>query len=528
MTLLSFKYFSKDFNAGLSVFLVALPLCLGIALASGAPLLAGILAGIVGGIIVTLFSGSEVSVSGPAAGLTLIVFDKIEELGSFQNFLTAVVLAGVLQLFLGWLKAGRLSSFVPYSVLNGMLVAIGLVIVLKQIPHAFGWDADFEGDFEFLQTDHRNTFSEITEALRQINIGAMMISVTCLLMIGLWEQKILKKLTLFSAVPVGLAVVIVGVLMNQAFLYFSPHLYLGESDAHMVRVPVIRSLEDLTGAFNFPNVAVLTNYKTYVAAFTLAVVASIESLLNLEAADKLDPQKRVSSANQELKAQGIGNIFSGLMGGLPVTSVIVRTSANIYSGGQTRLSSFIHGVLLLVAVAIIPDLLNHIPLACLAALLISVGYKLAKYQIFKKMYKSGQDQFIPFMVTILAVILTDLLMGIGIGLVVGIGFVIYSNSHSVISTTRDDKTVLIVFKKDVSFLNKARLTEILDSLQKGDKVFIDGTRAQFIDYDIYTVLEYFQQSASHRGLEVKLKGIVRRKVNYHKSNESLTKTFAGQ
>lgn len=508
---MSTQHFSKDFSAGLSVFLVALPLCLGIALASGAPLFAGLLAGIVGGIVVTIFSGSEVSVSGPAAGLTIIVFDNIQGLGGFPNFLVAVVLAGALQFLLGMLKAGRLSSFVPSSVIRGMLVAIGLVIILKQIPHAFGWDADFEGEFEFTQSDHQNTFTEILEALTHLSVGATLITAFCLILILFWENQSKKGKQLFTLVPSGLGVVIAGVLLNQAFRLWIPDFYLGESNEHMVRIPQIRDWADVKSAFNFPALSALSNPQVYVAAFTLAIVAGIESLLSLEAADKLDPKRRVSSANRELKAQGIGNMVSGLIGGLPITSVVVRTSVNIYSGSQTRLSSFIHGLFLLLAVAAIPGLLNHIPLACLAALLLSVGYKLAKWEIFKKMYQEGPDQFIPFIITVVAIIFTDLLIGIAIGLIVGMLYVIYTNNRSAISVTRDKENVLVLFKKDVSFLNKGHLKEVLDGLHKNDMVFIDGTRAQFIDHDIFTLIQEFKENAFYRGIQVEFKGISRRK-----------------
>jgi MFS superfamily sulfate permease-like transporter len=322
-----------------------------------------------------------------------------------------------------------------------------------------------------------------------------------------------------------LGIVTLGVLLNQAFRVWIPDWYLGESNDHMVRVPMIRNLEDAKSAFNFPSLQALSNPKVYIAALTLAIVASIESLLSLEAAEKLDPKRRISSSDQELKAQGIGNMLSGLIGGLPVTSVVVRTSVNINSGGQTRLSSFIHGLLLLLAVAAIPSILNHIPLACLAALLLSVGYKLAKVSIFRKMFKEGQDQFVPFLITILAIIFTDLLIGIGIGLIVGIGYVVYTNNRSAMSYVREKETVLIIFKKDVSFLNKARLIETLDSLKKGDYVFIDGVRAQFIDHDIYSALEDFKLNAHFRNITVEFKGITRRKVSYRKSDAIVQKTL---
>lgn len=525
---MNFKYFNKDFSAGFSVFLVALPLCLGIALASGVPLFSGLLAGIVGGIVVSLLSGSEIAITGPAAGLVIIIIDAIQGLGSYSNFLTAVVLAGVIQFFLGWFKAGRLSGFVPSSVISGMLVAIGIVIVLKQIPHALGWDADYEGEFEFMQADHRNTFTEIIEAALHPNFGAIIISVICLLVIVWWERQAEKKRRFFKTFPAALVVVVLGVLINQAFRWLFPSLYLGESSDHMVRVPMIRDMEDVKAAFNFPSLEAFSNPKVYLTAFTLAIVASIESLFGLEAADKLDKQRRISSPNQELKAQGIGNVIAGLIGALPLTVVIVRTSVSVYSGSRTRLAAFIHGILILVAVVVFPNVLNHIPLACLAALLMLVGYKLARIDVFRKMYLEGPDQFVPFVVTIVAIILTDLLIGVLIGLVVGIGYVMYTNSQSAMSVMRDKETILIWFKKDISFLNKARLKEILASLKPGDYVFIDGLRAHFIDHDIYTTLKDFKKDAPFRGIQVEFKGITRRKITKRKSNAIVQKTFISE
>lgn len=525
---MNFKYLNKDFSAGFSVFLVALPLCLGIALASGAPLFSGLLAGVVGGLVVSLLSGSEIAISGPAAGLIVIVFDAIQGLGNYSNFLTALVLAGIIQFLFGWFKAGRLGGFVPSSVISGMLVAIGIVIFLKQIPHALGWDANYEGEFEFTQTDHRNTFTEIIEAALHPNFGAIIIWALCLMLIIWWENQAEKERKLFKTIPAALVVVVLGVLINQLFRWFLPSLYLGESNDHMVRVPMIRDLEDVKAAFNFPAFDALSNPRVYLTAFTLAIVASIESLFGLEAADKLDKQRRVSSPNQELKAQGIGNFISGLIGGIPLTVVILRTSVNVYSDSQTRLSAFIHGMLVLLAVVIFPNTLNHIPLACLAALLMLVGYKLARVEVFRKMYLEGQDQFVPFIVTIVAIVLTDLLIGMLIGLAVGIIYVMYTNNQSAMSVTRDKETILIWFKKDVSFLNKARLKEILASLQAGDYVFIDGLRAHFIDHDIYTTLKDFKKDAPARGIQVEFKGITRRKITKRKSNASLQKTLISE
>jgi len=524
---MTLKYLNKDFSAGVAVFLVTLPLCLGIALASGAPLFSGLLASIVGGIVVTLFSGSEISISGPAAGLTVIVFDSIQRLGSYPNFLMAVVLAGVIQFLLGWLKAGRLSSFVPSSVISGMLVAIGIVIILKQIPHALGWDADYEGEFEFAQADQRNTFSEIIEALNHPNAGAILISVLCLGLIAGWDYSAKKGIKFFKTIPGGVVVVLAGVIINQLLALWFPAMSLKEA-SHLVRVPLIRDWTDAKAAFNFPAFEILVNPQVYISALTLAIVGSIESLFSLEAADKLDTRRRISSPNQELKAQGIGNVVSGLIGGLPLTLVAIRTSVNVYSGAQTRLSSFIHGLLMLLAVFSIPQLLNYIPLACLAALLISVGYKLAKVEVFKKMYREGPDQFIPFIITVLAIVFTDLLIGLAIGLIVGMIYIVYTNNLSAISVGRDKETVLIWFKKDVSFLNKAHLKEVLAALKPGDYVFVDGLRAQFIDHDIFTTLEEFEADAPLRGIQVEFKGITRRKITKQKSNAVIQKTIISE
>ena len=503
---MTLKYFNKDFSAGLSVFLVTLPLCLGIALASGAPLFSGLLAGIVGGIVVTLFSGSEVSVSGPAAGLTIIVLDSIEVLGSFSHFLTAVVLAGAFQYVLGWLKAGRLSSFVPSSVINGMLVAIGIVIILKQIPHALGWDADVEGEFDFLQLNHHNTFSEILEALSHPHPGAIAISITCLAVMITWEYFSKKDFRFFKVFPIGLLVVLTGVLMNQVFKLWIPGFYLEES-THLVKVPLILSLEDASSAFHFPVWEALANPKVYLAAFTLMLVASIESLLSLEVADKLDPQRRVSSPSQELKAQGIGNMVSGLIGGLPLTLVTLRTSVNIYSGSKTRLSAFIQGVLMLIAVITIPQLLNFIPLACLASLLLLIGYKLVTSQKLPEINRKSLPQFLPFSVTIAGIIFSDLLLGIVLGLLAGIISIIVTNNRSAISMARDQQNILVLFIKDVTFMNKPYLKSLLDSFEKGDSVYIDGTRAEFIDHDIFQLLDSFKKDAPYRGIQVEFKGI---------------------
>ncbi|MGA0558000.1 SulP family inorganic anion transporter [Larkinella sp. VNQ87] len=501
--------FRSDLPAGLSVFLVALPLCLGIALASGAPLFAGLVAGMIGGIIVGFLSGSEVSVSGPAAGLAVIVADSINNLGAFEVFLTAVVLAGIIQFILGLLKAGKFSGYFPDSVIRGLLVAIGLVIILKQIPHALGRDNDFEGEFAFQQlADGENTISEIYRAIETASTGAVIISLTSFLLLYFWEKAAKKGVSFFRNFPGALAVVVLGIGLNELFRVVKPDWYLGTSaHQHMVQIPAIEPGESIFSIFFFPDFSALSNPKVYVTAITIAIVASLETLLNLEAADKLDTEKRVSSPDQEMVAQGIGNTISGLIGGLPLTSVIVRTSANVYSGSKTRVSAITHGIFLMLAVFLGAPLLNLIPLSCLAALLIMVGYKLANPQVFKKTYQEGVYQFIPFVVTVLGIVFTDLLIGIGIGLVVGILFVLFTNFQTAFRVVRDGNKVLIKIQKDLYFLIKPQLKQTLRELQPGDQVLVDGTHASFIDHDIYNILLDFKETAHTQNIKYELKNI---------------------
>ncbi|MCY7350421.1 MAG: SulP family inorganic anion transporter [Cytophagaceae bacterium] len=502
----------NDLKSGISVFLVALPLCLGIALASGAPLFSGLVAGIVAGLVISILSGSEISVSGPAAGLAVIVGQAIITLGSFNIFLVAVVLAGLIQIGLGWLRAGQLGSYFPESVIRGMLVAIGLVIILKQIPHALGDDQDYGGEFEFFQADNENTFTEIIRAVANFSPGALVISGLAILLLIFWEKLSVRGWRFFKTFPSGLAVVLLGVGLNELFRVFlpdAPGWYLGGSPIHMVSIPRLNNLGEIGKVLEFPVFSALSNPQVYVTALTIAVVASLESLLSLEASEAIDPERRIASPNRELIAQGIGNTISGLIGGLPITSVVVRTSANVYAGARTRMSAFVHGVLLLSAVLILPRFLNLIPLSCLAALLITVGYKLAKPRVFKKTFGEGWTQFIPFIVTVLAVIFKDLLVGIAVGTVVGLGFVIFTNFVSVLTVVRDQNRVLIRFNKDVSFLNKAHLKQELLNLQPGDTVLFDGTSAQFIDHDIFSMVMDFKESAPLRQIKIELKNFNR-------------------
>lgn len=504
-----FSHPKSDFPAGLVVFLVALPLCLGIALASGAPLFSGLITGIVGGIVVGALSGSNVSVSGPAAGLTVIVLAAIESLGSFQAFLVAVVLAGAIQLILGFLKAGIVSHYFPSSVIKGMLAAIGLILILKQIPHALGYDADFEGDDAFMQADGENTFSELINAVGALQPGAIIISLLGLAVLILWDRPKFKKITFFRIVPGGLIAVVIGIVLNQIYAVAAPDMVLAQD--HMVRLPVASGFSEFLGLFTIPDLSAITNPQVYVVALTIAIVASIETLLCIEATDKLDPQKRITSTNRELKAQGVGNMLSGLIGGLPMTSVIVRSSANIDAGSKTKLSAIIHGVLLFITVIFIPNILNMIPLASLAAILLVVGYKLAKVSLFKNMYSLGWDQFIPFVITVLAILFTDLLRGIGIGMVFSIFYILRNNYRTAFHYNSEDngqgKKINIRLSEEMTFLNKGSMLLTLRNIPDDSEVLIDGTNSKNIDHDVKEVIQNFLETAKHKNIKLTIKNI---------------------
>jgi MFS superfamily sulfate permease-like transporter len=503
-----FSNISSDLPASLVVFLVAMPLCLGIALASGAPLFSGIIAGFVGGIVVTLMSKSPLGVSGPAAGLAVIVLTAIQELGAFETFLLAVVLAGVIQVVLGILKAGVIGYYFPSTVIKGMLSGIGILIILKQIPHAFGYDGDPEGDLSFIQTDGENTFSELFNMLDYISPGAAIISLLSLAVLILWERPFMKKLGFTKLVQGPLVVVLGGIGLN---ILFQTIPALSISADHLVSIPVAESLGGFFDQFTMPDFSQLGNPAVYTVAITMAIVASLETLLCVEATDKLDPEKRVTPTNRELVAQGVGNIFSGLIGGLPITQVIVRSSANIQSGGKSKASAFFHGVLLLVSAAAIPSLLNLIPLASLAAILLVVGYKLAKPSLFISVYKSGRQQFIPFVVTIVGIVLTDLLTGIMLGMAVAIVDILYSNFKRPFYFEEEHlaagKPIIIQLSEDVTFLNKGRILRTLSHLPEGVDVIIDASKVQIIHPDVLEIIEDFMGSTSTREINVELKGL---------------------
>lgn len=494
----------NDLPASIVVFLVALPLCLGIALASGAPLFSGVIAGIIGGIVVAWASGSHLSVSGPAAGLTVIVFNAIETLGSFNAFLLSLVVAGGLQLLLGFLKAGLIGAFFPVSVIKGMLAAIGLILIIKQIPHATGYDTSFDGDESYMRETAESSFFEVVDALEGISPGATLVTAVSLLILILWETKLFKRSGLLQLIPGPLVVVIWGVTYNSLATQFAPEWVI--SHKHLVALPELGSVENFVSQFRLPDFSQFGNLKIYSIAVTLAIIASLETLLSIEAVDKLDPHKRIAPTNRELKAQGLGNIVSGMVGGIPITAVIVRSAANINAGGQTRLSSFFHGVLLLISVMFFAGTLNQIPLACLAAILLQTGYKLAKPGLFVAFFRRGWNQFLPFAITVIAILATDLLLGITIGMAVGIFFVLRANFHEAMTLTEHGSHYLLRLHKDVSFLNKALLRKHLTAIPTDSDLIIDGTKALFIDQDILETIADFLAAAPDKNIAVEVQG----------------------
>lgn len=503
------KYFRSDLRASLVVFLVALPLCLGIALASGAPLFAGIVSGVVGGIVVGLLSNSQLSVSGPAAGLTAITLAGIADLGSFEVFLMAGVLAGALQLVLGYVKAGVVSNYLPSNVIEGMLAAIGIIIILSQVPHAVGYDAVHEGDYFHIDKEGRHhLFSTVIDAVNFMHAGALIVALASLAVLIAFERvALLKKI---KAVPSALVAVLVGVGINGLFKIWESPLEI--KSAHLVNLPVASSISDLWSQFTLPDFTQIANGEVWVVAITITAVASIETLLCIEAADKIDPLKRFTNTNTELKAQGVGNILSCVIGGIPMTSVIVRSSVNVNSGGRTKLSAVFHGVLLLMAVALIPHVLNKIPLASLAAILIMVGYNLANPQIFRHMWeKSKKFQFIPFIVTMVAVIVTDLLIGVGIGMVVSVYFILRGNVKLAYFFKREahaeGEIIRMELAQEVSFLNKAAIRQTFVHLPENSRLVIDASHTIYIDHDVLQMIRDFVDITSkERNIHVDLVG----------------------
>jgi MFS superfamily sulfate permease-like transporter len=501
-----FKEIKSDLPASIVVFFVALPLCLGIALASGAPLFSGVIAGIVGGIVVGVASGSPLGVSGPAAGLAVIVFGAISTLGSWEAFLTALVIAGLIQFALGYFKAGFIAYFFPTSVIKGMLTGIGLLIILKQIPHALGYDFEFEGSESFFTDDGANTFSVIMKAWELLTPGALLISAISLALLVIWDKVLTKKHRAFQLLQGPIVVVMLGILFT--YLFQNNILNFTLSPDQIVSLPIANNLSEFVGQFTFPDFSHLSNIEVYKIAMVMAIVASLETLLCVEATDKLDPFKRVTPTNRELKAQGLGNLVSGLVGGLPVTQVVVRSSANISFGAKTKLSTILHGIFLLISVVTIAGLLNMIPLASLAAVLIMVGYKLATPSLFRKMYVLGWEQFVPFITTVAVMLFTDLLTGIAVGMVTGIFFTLhhsYRNSHYMHDTTTNENGVPvhhIVLAEEVSFFNKASIIQVLEAIPKDSKVIIDCSNSKSISYDVVEFIRDYPLSAKLKNITV--------------------------
>ena len=511
-----FKTIKNDLPASIVVFFVALPLCLGIALASGAPLFSGLISGIVGGIMVGTLSGSKIGVSGPAAGLAAIVLVAIATLGSYENFLVAVVLGGIIQLIFGFLRAGIIGYYFPSSVIKGMLTGIGIIIILKQIPHFFGYDKTFTF---FKIEGGEGTASQILNIFDHIQFGSTTVGIIGLAILLLWDKVLSKKGKIFQLIQGPLVAVVVGIVF---YVVTQSNEALSISQSHLVSVPVPEDAASFLGQFSFPNFGAITNPDVWIVAFTIALVASLETLLCVEATDKLDPNKNVTPTNRELLAQGAGNILSGLIGGLPITQVIVRSSANIQSGGVSKMSAIIHGFFLLISVILIPRLLNMIPLSVLAAILLIVGYKLAKPALFKKMYNLGWKQFIPFTVTVLGIVFIDLLYGIGLGLAVGIVVILiksYQNSHFLHKEGEDidDGRIKMTLAEEVTFFNKGAILKELDKLPKDSFLELDVRKTRYLDNDIIEILEDFAFKAKERNITIKLvseRGIVENPPSY--------------
>ena len=499
------KNLFADIKAGIVVFLVALPLCLGIAMACKVPLFSGIIAGVIGGILVTIFSGSKYSVSGPAAGLTAIVLASVAQLGSYQAFLAAVVFAGVFQLILGILKAGSIGNYIPNAVIKGMLAGIGIILIIKQIPHLFGYDKNPEGDEQFVQMDGENSFTELVNMINFITPGAVVIGLVSFAVLIIAEKPFYKKDKILSNLPGPLLAVVLGVLLTIAF---KSNSFFAINTIHLVNLPTISSFADLKANLFFPDFSFANSSKFWMIVFTLAVVASLETLLGIEAVDKLDPDKNESNTNQELLAQGIGNIACGFLGALPVTSVIVRSSANINSGAKSKLSAIIHATLLLVSVLLLPNLLALIPNASLAAILIMTGFKLTKLAIFKEQWKFGYEQFIPFVFTIGVMLVTDLLKGVCVGLVVAVFFIIRDSIKSSFNSSSDviegKLYYLIKLPQYLTFFNKGYLINFFKNIESGSKVIIDGSINKKINRDSRDVINNFIESAKKRKIEVEL------------------------
>ena len=495
-----FKHLGNDLPSSLVVFLVAIPLCLGIAVASGLNEFSGIIGGVVGGIVIGLISGSQLSVSGPAAGLTAIVAGAVLKLPAVEAFFLAVVLAGIFQIAMGIFKLGIIGDYVPNSVIKGMLAAIGIILILKQLPHLVGYDKNYEGDETFIQLSGENTFTSVINSLNHLTPVAVLIGLLGIFILIVYETPFIKKRKIFQLLSGPLVVVLMGITL-QYLLSGLPAAYAIDA-SHLVNIPVAKSTNEFISFFHLPDWTFITNKDVWITAVTLALVASLETLLGLEAVDKLDPLKRFSPPNRELIAQGAGNMVSGMLGGLPLTSVIVRSSANVNAGAKTKMSAVLHGVLIFICVAFLPGVLNLIPKACLAAILVFTGYKLTKISVFKDYYRKGWDQFMPFIITITAIVFTDLLKGVLIGIAAGVFYIIRSNFRKAIFIINDNNNYLIRLRKDVSFFSKPQLKHIFENIPANAAVIIDLTKAEFIDKDIIDTINEFATNASEKNITV--------------------------
>lgn len=475
----------QDLGAGLVVFLVALPLCLGIALASGAPLASGLITGILGGLLVSRLSGSSLMVSGPAAGLTAIVLAAIADLGSFPAFLAAVVIGGALQMLLGLLRAGVVAHFVPSAVIKGMLAGIGLILVIKQLPYALGTNAGWA----------------------QFNPLVLTLTLASLAVLAWWPRLAPKSVQRFMPAP--LVVVVLGTGSVWLLGRFIPEMAF--SPKAMVALPEPSSMAEMAAYFTLPDWSVLSSPTVYRVGITLAIVASLETLLSLEATDRMDPLKRHAPPNRELLAQGAGNMLAGFVGGLPMTGVIVRSAANVDAGGRTWRASFVHGCLLLAAVVSVPALLNHIPLAALAAVLIFTGFKLAHPAQVIDAVKRGPRHAVPFLATIAAILATDLLTGIAIGLATSLGFLLLDSARNAYSldkpNSQDRQEICLTLAEQVTFLNKARISRALRAVPPGTTVTVDASRTRHLDDDVIELLHDYKDKAERRGVNLVLRGV---------------------
>lgn len=498
-------HLKDDLVAGVVVFLVALPLCLGIALASGAPLFGGVLAGVVGGVLVTAISRSRLGVSGPAAGLAVIVAEAVARLG-YEAFLLAVVIAGIAQLAGGFMRLGIIGHYFPSAVIKGMLAGIGIILILKQIPHAVGYDITWMGEMEFDQADGHNSFSELYYMLESLAPGAVLIALAAFAIMVAWETPWVKRRKGLASLPAPLLVVVVCTLLNEAYASLAPALELAGN--HLVQLPVASSPAEFASFFVLPDFTQVANPAIWATAATLAVVASLETLLAVEASDKMDPARHVTPTNLELKAQGVGNLVSGLLGGIPITQVVVRSAANVQAGGKTRLASGFHGVLLALSVAFFPGILNRVPLSCLAVILIVTGYKLARVSLFREVLRAGRRQYVPFLATVLGLVFTDMLTGIAMGLSVGFFNILMQNYRTdfVLEEHAGHRFVLRL-SEHVSFLNKASIVRGLRDVPGGSQVVIDGTGSAAIDRDVLEVLRDFRIRADEDAIDLEIQGI---------------------